>query len=51
MQIIADLEGTTRGPYGGCVGYFSFNGILLGIVSNSPAYTLREPIAWLKERR
>ena len=20
MQIIADLEGTTRGPYGGCVG-------------------------------
>jgi isochorismate synthase EntC len=22
-QIIADLEGTTRGPYGGCVGYFS----------------------------
>ena len=28
MQIIADLEGTTRGPYGGCVGYFSFNGRL-----------------------
>ncbi|NOS68837.1 MAG: anthranilate synthase component I [Verrucomicrobia bacterium] len=28
MQIIADLEGTTRGPYGGCVGYFSFNGNL-----------------------
>ncbi|MFM7101851.1 MAG: anthranilate synthase component I [Verrucomicrobiota bacterium] len=26
MQIIADLEGTTRGPYGGCVGYFAFNG-------------------------
>ena len=26
MQIISDLEGTTRGPYGGCVGYFSFNG-------------------------
>jgi len=28
MQIIGDLEGTTRGPYGGCVGYFSFNGNL-----------------------
>ena len=26
MQIIAELEGTTRGPYGGCVGYFAFNG-------------------------
>jgi len=25
MQIIAELEGTQRGPYGGCVGYFSFN--------------------------
>jgi anthranilate synthase component 1 len=28
MQIISDLEGTTRGPYGGCVGYFSFSGNL-----------------------
>jgi anthranilate synthase component 1 len=28
MQIIAELEGTTRGPYAGCVGYFSFNGNL-----------------------
>ncbi|MBN2505686.1 MAG: anthranilate synthase component I [Verrucomicrobia bacterium] len=28
MQIIAELENTTRGPYGGCVGYFSFNGNL-----------------------
>ncbi|HXJ59541.1 MAG TPA: anthranilate synthase component I [Verrucomicrobiae bacterium] len=28
MQIISDLEQTTRGPYGGCVGYFSFNGNL-----------------------
>jgi anthranilate synthase component 1 len=26
MQIIAELEQTQRGPYGGCVGYFSFNG-------------------------
>ncbi|MBI3875880.1 MAG: anthranilate synthase component I, partial [Verrucomicrobia bacterium] len=26
MQLISQLEGTTRGPYGGCVGYFSFNG-------------------------
>ncbi len=28
MQIISELEGATRGPYGGCVGYFSFNGNL-----------------------
>lgn len=28
MQIIAELEGATRGPYAGCVGYFSFNGNL-----------------------
>jgi anthranilate synthase component 1 len=28
MQIISQLEQTTRGPYGGCVGYFSFNGNL-----------------------
>jgi hypothetical protein len=27
-QIISELEGTTRGPYAGCVGYFSFNGNL-----------------------
>lgn len=26
MQIISELESTQRGPYGGCVGYFSFNG-------------------------
>jgi len=28
MQIISELEGVARGPYGGCVGYFSFNGNL-----------------------
>ena len=28
MQIISELEGTQRGAYGGCVGYFSFNGNL-----------------------
>ena len=28
MQIISELEQTTRGPYGGCVGYFSFDGTL-----------------------
>lgn len=26
MQIIDELEGVRRGPYGGAVGYFSFNG-------------------------
>jgi anthranilate synthase component 1 len=28
MQIISEMEGTTRGPYGGCVGYFDFGGNL-----------------------
>jgi anthranilate synthase component 1 len=28
MQLISELEQTERGPYGGCVGYFSFNGNL-----------------------
>jgi anthranilate synthase component 1 len=28
MQIISELEGTARGPYGGAVGYFSFGGNL-----------------------
>ncbi len=28
MQIIAEMEQTARGPYAGCVGYFSFNGNL-----------------------
>lgn len=28
MQIISEMEQTTRGPYGGCVGYFAFNGNL-----------------------
>ena len=28
MQIISELEETQRGPYGGCVGYFSFSGNL-----------------------
>jgi anthranilate synthase component 1 len=28
MQIIAELEQQARGPYGGCVGYFSFSGNL-----------------------
>ena len=27
MQIISELEQTTRGPYAGCVGYFSFTAI------------------------
>jgi anthranilate synthase component 1 len=26
MEIIDELEPTRRGPYGGAVGYFSFNG-------------------------
>jgi anthranilate synthase component 1 len=28
MEIIGDLEPTARGPYSGCVGYFSFDGAM-----------------------
>ncbi len=28
MEIIEDLENNTRGPYAGCIGYFSFSGNL-----------------------
>lgn len=46
MQIIAELEQTARGPYGGCVGYFSFNGnldccitIRTALIKDGVAYT------------
>jgi anthranilate synthase component 1 len=45
MQIISELEQTARGPYGGCVGYFSFNGnldccitIRTAVLKNGKAY-------------
>jgi anthranilate synthase component 1 len=45
MQIIAELEQSTRGPYGGTVGYFSFNGnadhcitIRTALIQNGMAY-------------
>jgi anthranilate synthase component 1 len=33
MQIISELEQTTRGPYGGFVGYFSFTGNVDGCIT------------------
>ncbi len=45
MQLISELEQTQRGPYGGCVGYFSFNGnldccitIRTALIKNGMAY-------------
>jgi anthranilate synthase component 1 len=45
MQIISELEQTQRGTYGGCVGYFSFNGnldccitIRTALIKNGRAY-------------
>ena len=45
MQIISELEQTARGPYAGCVGYFSFNGnldtcitIRTALLKNGKAY-------------
>jgi len=46
LQIIADLEGTTGGPYGRCVDYFSCNGnldtcitIRTALLKDGKAYT------------
>ena len=45
MQIISEMEQTTRGTYAGCVGYFSFNGnldtcitIRTALIKNGKAY-------------
>jgi anthranilate synthase component 1 len=36
MEIIEDLEPEHRGPYGGCVGYFSYSGAMdMGITIRS----------------
>ncbi|MDX1612632.1 MAG: anthranilate synthase component I family protein, partial [Candidatus Thermoplasmatota archaeon] len=43
MEIIAELEGTARGPYAGCVGYLSLNGNL------DSAITIRS--AWAQDAR
>ncbi len=46
MEIIEDLEDVSRGPYAGCIGYFSFSGnldtcitIRTIVVKNKTAYT------------
>lgn len=46
MEIIEDLESLRRGPYAGCIGYFSFSGnldtcitIRTIVVANGKAYT------------
>ena len=48
MQIIADLEGTTRGPYGGRVGYFSFNGNLDTCITSAPRCVSQRPSPGLR---
>ena len=47
MQIIAELEGEQRGPYGGCVGYFSFNGNLDSCITIRTA-VLKDGIAYVQ---
>ncbi len=47
MQIIAELEQTARGPYGGCVGYFSFNGNLDCCITIRTAL-LKDGRAWVQ---
>lgn len=47
MQIISELEQTTRGPYGGCVGYFSFHGNLDCCITIRTAL-LKDGQAWVQ---
>jgi anthranilate synthase component 1 len=47
MQIIAELEKTARGPYGGCVGYFSFNGNLDCCITIRTAL-IKDGRAWMQ---
>jgi anthranilate synthase component I len=47
MQIISELEQTARGPYGGCVGYFSFNGNLDCCITIRTAL-LKDGRAWVQ---
>jgi anthranilate synthase component I len=47
MQIIAELEQTARGPYGGCMGYFSFNGNLDCCITIRTAL-LKDGRAWVQ---
>ena len=47
MQIISELEGTTRGPYGGCVGYFSFSGNLDCCIAIRTAL-IQSGVAWVQ---
>jgi len=47
MQIIAELERTARGPYAGCVGYFSFNGNLDTCITIRTAL-IKDGRAWVQ---
>ncbi len=47
MQIISEMEQTARGPYGGCVGYFSFNGNLDCCITIRTAL-IKEGIAYVQ---
>ena len=50
MQIISELEQTARGPYGGCVGYFSFNGNLDCCITIRTAL-VKDGRAWVQAGR
>ncbi len=41
MEIIAELEGTARGPYAGCVGYLGLNGNLDSAITIRSAWASR----------
>jgi anthranilate synthase component 1 len=47
MQLISEMEQTARGPYGGCVGYFSFNGNLDCCITIRTAL-IKEGIAYVQ---
>lgn len=46
MQIIAELEPTRRGPYGGCVGFLGFDGNILTAIVIRTAVVKNGSITW-----
>jgi anthranilate synthase component 1 len=44
MEIIEDLEKVTRGPYAGCIGYFSFSGNLDSCITIRTIVASREKV-------
>ncbi|MBM7842964.1 anthranilate synthase component I [Herpetosiphon giganteus] len=48
MEIIAELEPSQRGPYGGCVGYVSFGGLSLDTAITIRTMVIKDGVAYMQ---